>query len=244
MIAASYERGNRVLDALSPASHAEIIPLLAMVRVAPSDVIDDPGRTRHFVDFPIDAVLSIVADTHGGDMCEVGTIGNEGVSGSEVAFGASVLRRIFCQVPGVTARIDANEFAAIVRADGGFASLIARVEHAQRYFIEQQCACNALHSVTERSARWFLLLHDRVGRDDFELTHEFLSVMLGVRRASVTEAAEAIAARGAIRYRRGRVSIVDRSVLEAMVCECYAVTTRAFDNALRMGDRNPALLAP
>ena len=241
---ASYGRGNRVLDALSGVSRAAIVPLLELVPVAPGDVIDGPGSTRHYVDFPIDAVLSVVADTQRGDMCEVGTIGNEGVSGSEVAFGASVLRRIFCQVSGASARIEAERFATIVRADAAFGALIARVEHAQRYFVEQQCACNGLHSITERCARWLLLLHDRVGRDEFDLTQEFLSVMLGVRRASVSEAAELIASRGAITYRRGRMTILNRAVLEAMVCECHAVTRRAFDNALRMGDRDSALLAP
>jgi hypothetical protein len=120
------------------------------------------------------------------------------------------------------------------------ADLLRRFTVALITLIGQNSGCNRKHSVLRRCARWMLMSHDRVGRDGFELTHHVLSQMLGVRRASVTEAALALSQAGAIEYRRGFVSILDRAALERASCECYWIIHHAFDRLLGPGtSRDP-----
>ncbi len=195
------------------------------------DIAQRPQSENAFIDFPINAVLSVVTTMFDGSTCEVGTIGNEGASGLEVAFGATVLRTTICQVDGAVARVGRAHFLAAVDASLGFERLIGRIMQAQRFFVEQQCACNAVHSVDERCARWIMMIYQRVQRETFSLTHEFLSVMLGVRRATVSSAAMKLQQAGAITYRRGTVTVVNADTLARSCCECYAATRNVFDSA-------------
>jgi len=231
-----YEGGNRVLDALPLRERTEIAKLARVVHLASGDRIQHPGSDYLWVDFPIDAVLSVVATLEHGGTCEVGTIGNEGAFGIEVAFGAEVLRSTVCQVEGRVARIRRESFLRAADEYRVFERLIVRVAQAQRFFVEQQCACNAVHNIRHRCARWLLTLHYRAGRDTFELTHHFLAVMLGVRRASVSAAANALQRAGIIEYVRGRVTVLDRARLAAACCECYDTTKAVCDASLRVED--------
>lgn len=227
-----YAGGNRVLDALPQADLARILRYVRVVRFESSDIAQQPQGPENFIDFPIDAVLSVVTTMLDGDTCEVGTIGNEGASGIEVAFGATLLRTTICQVDGDVARIDRARFLKAVDENRQFERLIGRVVQAQRFFVEQQCACNALHSVDERCARWILMIHQRVNRDSFGLTHEFLSVMLGVRRATVSNAAMKLQDAGIITYHRGIVKVLSVRNLASASCECYEATKNVFESAL------------
>ena len=231
-----YAGGNRVLDAFPQIVRAGIVKHVSVVQFASGDIAHQPHGINAFVDFPIDAVLSVVTTMLDGNTCEVGTIGNEGASGVEVAFGATVLRTTICQVEGAIARMDRAHFLAAIDANCRFERLIGRVAQAQRFFVEQQCACNAVHSVDERCARWIMMIHHRVQRDTFSLTHEFLSVMLGVRRATVSSAAMKLQRAGAITYQRGSVSIVNVAKLAHACCECYEATRNVFDSALVTSD--------
>jgi CRP-like cAMP-binding protein len=128
--------------------------------------------------------------------------------------------------------MDAGAFTAQLAEDNAFAAVVRRYTQAFFSQISQQVACNGLHSIEERCARWMLLTHDRVGADEFPLTQEFLSQMLGVRRASVSLVAGMLQQAGFIRYQRGRVTVTDRAGLETATCECYLVLREVFDRLL------------
>jgi hypothetical protein len=232
-----YSGGNRVLDTLTHSARAKILRHVGVVHLVSGDIAQQPEGHNTFVDFPIDAVLSIVTTMLDGNTCEVGTIGNEGASGVEVAFGATILRTTICQVEGDIARISHVHFLEAVDADRQFERLIGRVAQAQRFFVEQQCACNAVHSVDERCARWIMMIHHRAGRDTFSLTHDFLSVMLGVRRATVSQSAMKLQNAGIITYRRGSVKVLNVHKLAEACCECYEATKNVFDSSLVTADK-------
>ena len=124
------------------------------------------------------------------------------------------------------------DFLTAIDDNRRFKQLIGRVAQAQRFFVEQQCACNAVHSVDQRCARWIMMIQDRVGRETFALTHEFLSVMLGVRRATVSKAAMKLQDAGIIRYCRGNVKVLSVPNLVDACCECYELTRNVFDSSL------------
>jgi CRP-like cAMP-binding protein len=128
--------------------------------------------------------------------------------------------------------MDADVFASKISAGGALGEIVRRYTQAFVSQITQQVACNGLHSVEERCARWILLTNDRVGADEFPLTHEFLAQMLGVRRPSVTVVAGILQQAGFIRFRRGRIQITDRKGLESASCRCYRVLREVFDRLL------------
>jgi CRP-like cAMP-binding protein len=230
----SYTSGNHLLDALWSAdgaglsSDVEIVALPARRWLAPY------GGPRHHVDFPIDAVISIVATLRSGEAIEVGTIGCEGFMETDAALESDTARRgSFCQVAGDVARMPLARFRERMEANGPFARLMRRSVTATLFNAQQLAACNAKHRVEAQCARWLLMTRDRVGRDSFPLTHESLGTLLGVRRASVSIAAQALQAAGAIVHERGTVTIVGPAALSAASCECYEDCKDASRDALR-----------
>jgi CRP-like cAMP-binding protein len=183
--------------------------------------------------FPLDAVISVVAV--GGDdaTVEVGSVGCEGMAGVPLLFGSDrSTSRVLVQIGGTAERMDAD----VLRREAARHPEFRRLLHlyALGFFtqISQSTACNRLHSAEQRLARWLLICGDRVGRQDVPITHETMALMLGVRRATVTEAAGSLQRAGLIRYRRGILSIVDRQRLEAASCECYQIVRAEFDRLL------------
>jgi CRP-like cAMP-binding protein len=227
-----YDSGNRLLDALPLEERNDLLGQLDVVTLKSGEVTHTPGESYDWVLFPVDAVLSVVTTLAQGETCEIGTVGNEGISGVEVAFGAPVLRTTMCQVPGRAARIRTPEFLEAIERNPGLDALVRSAEKARMFFVEQMVVCNTIHTLEKRFARWLLLMDDRANRDEYPITHDFLSIMLGVRRPTVTEAAMHMQDAGAIAYVRGRVRIVDRPLLESRSCECYAATTEVFDAAI------------
>jgi CRP-like cAMP-binding protein len=218
----SYTTGNFLLDSLpadesfSLMNDVEIVTLPARRWLAPY------GGPRHHVDFPIDAVISIVATLRSGDAIEVGTIGREGFMETDAALESDSARRgSFCQVAGDVARMPLSRFRERMDANGPFARLMRRSVTATLFNVQQLAACNAKHRVDAQCARWLLMTHDRVGRDSFPLTHESLATLLGVRRASVSIAVQALEAIRAVVHERGVITIVGRDALRAAACECY-----------------------
>ena len=228
----SIPRGNRLLDSLSPAKQADLAPHLEKVRLELKDLLFEAGKRIDSVYFPITAVaslLNLVEDTSG---VEIATIGNEGLVGLSVSWGIDTFNPrefVQCQVPGDALVMDAETFASKVAAGGELTWLVHRYTQAFVTQIGQQVACNGLHSIQERCARWMLLTHDRVGSDEFPLTQEFLAQMLGVRRPSVTVVAGILQQAGFIRFHRGRITITDRRGLENSSCDCYRVLREVFD---------------
>jgi CRP-like cAMP-binding protein len=193
--------------------------------------------------FPIDCVLSVVTQMENGEAIEVGTIGREGTSGIPLLMGgATTANDCYCQVPGRAIKMSADNFHRLRTVDRTFRALLDRYLQAYVNFLGQLTACNRLHSVYERAARWLLLTHDRVGQNDILLTHEYLAMMLGSRRSGVTIALATLKQAGYIRYAQGCITIVDRSGLEETTCECYAVAQKQFTGFLQAanGSNNEA----
>jgi CRP-like cAMP-binding protein len=227
-----FPEGNRLLDSLPPAQKAELAPHLEHVRLELKELLFEAGKRIDSVYFPITAVaslLNLVEDTFG---VEIATIGNEGLVGLSLSWGIDTFNPrefVQCQVPGDALVMDAETFASKVAAGGELTWLVHRYTQAFVTQIGQQVACNGLHSIEERCARWMLLTHDRVGSDEFPLTQEFLAQMLGVRRPSVTVVAGILQQAGFIRFHRGRFTITDRRGLENSACDCYRVLREVFD---------------
>jgi CRP-like cAMP-binding protein len=229
----AYAGGNRVLDALPQSDRAGLEHEVEIITLAAHTSTQSAGGLMHHVDFPIDAVLSVVATFENGDTIEVGTVGREGfVEYDAVLDSTRAQRTAFCQVRGTVGRMPIARFAFRMAHSGPFAQLMRRNVRATLFSAQQFAACNAKHSVPQRCARWVSMTEDRVGRNVFTLTHEFLAIMLGVRRASVSEAAEALQTMGAITYRRGVVKVLNRNLLNDTACECYAACKVAFDASL------------
>ena len=232
----AYGGGNLLLDHLPDAVQSELIGLLHVAPFAVRDPVTVIGEPFAHVAFPIDCIFSIVAQFRSGEQTEVGTVGREGFAPAEVVHGAqAALRSTYCQVPGRAAVMHRAAFDRVLAAGGTFAELVQRNLGARLFTSEQLTACNLTHNVLQRCARWLLMTRDRVGRPDFRLTHEFLAIMLGVRRAGVTEAAGQLQRLGAIRYRRGNITVMDEALLLDASCECYAATNGIFEAALAAG---------
>jgi CRP-like cAMP-binding protein len=225
--------GNRLLDHLPPEHLEHLLPKLEEISLAMKEVVSEPGQPITHVLFPLSGVISLLTVTEDGGTVEVTTVGNEGMVGVAVFLGAGwSTTRTLCQVPGRSIRIEAKSFRSLVDGGGPLKAVIHRYAAALLSEISQNTACNRLHTNEERMARWLLMNHDRVGSDDFPMTHEFLSQMLGVRRATVTVSAGILQQAGLIRSRRGHITIVDRDGLEASSCECYRVIRAEFARLL------------
>jgi CRP-like cAMP-binding protein len=215
---------NRLLAALSAQDYAALWPHLEPVSPAFMESIYEPNQPIPYVYFPESGVFSLLVIMGDGAAVEVATVGNEGMVGLPVFLGVSTTPgRAFAQVPGVSMRMRAYMFNDVLAQNGGLTAILRRYTQAFFVQITQMAACNRLHSIEERCARWLLMTHDQVGSNEFRLTQEFIAQMLGVRRASVTVAAGALQHAGLISYRRGRITIEDREGLEQAACECYGV---------------------
>jgi CRP-like cAMP-binding protein len=193
----------------------------------------EPGRPIEAVYFPLDFVASILAVTSEGLQVEVGTVGNEGLVGLPVFLGAeSCPGRAFVQVPGQGERLDAGVFRREARREGTLRDILHRYTLSFMNQVSQGFACNRAHPATQRLARWLLTVRDRVRREEFPLTHQFMGQMLAVRRATVTETAGALQKAKLISYRRGLITIRDSIGLEQIACECYWIVRGDYERLL------------
>jgi hypothetical protein len=234
---ATHLYGNRLLDA-RPSPERERMPPGTHIRTLKRwEATNEGGGPFGHVDFPIDAVLSVFAIFVNGDVCEVGTVGCEGFLEADAALDVDTARRpSSCQVAGRVVRMPIETFREELRSSVPFARIVRRNVSARLFTAEQFTACNVKHALLERCARCILMTRDRVGRDEFALTHEVLATMLGVRRASVSVAAEKLQQLGAITYRRGVVAVRDADVLLGSACDCYQSSKHAFERSLRDDD--------
>lgn len=215
--------GNRLLAALPPADLDRLLPRMSEVTFEHKETVYRLGGPIDFVYFPHTGVLSAVVLMSDGQTAEAAAIGCWGMTGVTAFLGATVSSEmVFCQVPPARCwKMSAVDFSAEVARGAAFQKVIHAYSHAFLAASARSTACNCLHSVDERCARWLLTCHDQVGGDEFSLTHEFLATMLGVRRATVTVSASSLQAARIITYRHGRVKILDRAGLEKASCECY-----------------------
>jgi CRP-like cAMP-binding protein len=195
-------------------------------------VLFEPGQPIEGVYFPLDGVISLVTALEGGDIVEVATVGNEGIVGVPLVSHGTLAVRAIAQVAGRSLRMEAAAYLDEVEGCASFRAVTESYVRALFGQISQAAACNRLHTNEERLSRWLLMSHDRVGCDEFAITHEFLGQMLGSRRATVTLSAGILQAAGLIRYHRGHVTILDREGLEAVSCECYGVIKRELEQVV------------
>ena len=221
---------NRILAALPPDEFLRLAPHLTLSPLTYKHVITKAGEPIRDVCFPDSGVCSVVSVMRSGATAEVGTIGNEGVTGVALFFGdLSEPSESVIQVPGAGRMLPASVFQCELARRGPLHRLVGHYAHALMIQVMQSAACNALHSIEQRTCKWLLMTHDRVFTDEFLLTQEFLAMMLGVARPGVSAVAKKLSRAGLIRYSRGQVTVLDRKGLEAGSCECYAIVSRVFD---------------
>lgn len=223
-------RGNAILAALPDRELQRLARDLDLVDVAVRDQVYEAGGLIPEVYFPLGAVFSMVGTAEERVVVEVATIGREGMAGLPVFLGAtSTPHAAFCQIPGQAAKLSAERFRAALAEDGVLPAALGRFTQATMVQIAQNVVCNSSHHAVQRAARWLLTTGDRVGSDKFQLTQEFLSQMLALRRPTVSETARRLQADGHIRYSRGQMTITDRAALQQTACACYAIVKAEFD---------------
>jgi CRP-like cAMP-binding protein len=217
---------NRLLALLPDSGQARLRNYLEPVEMHYRKPLHAANKTLSFVYFLCTGVASLVNTMKNGNAAEVGTIGNEGMVGLPVVYGDKTAPlSVYVQVPGTALRMSADAFSEEIER--------SNAAHAFFNQVAQSAACNALHSIDQRCSRWLLMTRERMASDEFLLTHEFLAMMLGVRRRpSLTVAMRKLREAGLIKYRRGVVEVLDRSGLERRSCECYAVSKAEFDRLL------------
>jgi len=224
---------NRLLACLSAEDQALIASQLAQIDLERGRLLYDPGDRIDHVYFPHDGVISLMTLMENGAAIESATIGCEGALGLMAAVAPrQSLSRAIVQTPTRAARIRAEHLREAWEKSPRIRDLVDRHNEALYGHAIQSVACNALHSVEARFCRWLLTCHDRISSNTVALTQEFLADMLGVQRTTVTAVARSLQAKGAIRYRRGVVDIIDRGVLEQLACECYGVIRRTYERLL------------
>jgi CRP-like cAMP-binding protein len=216
---------NRLLASLQPAEQLRLERFTHRVALESGQVLARRGEPIRAVYFPVDAITSTVVELPEGENIEVGLMGAEGVTGLSLLFDENESNStVFVQIPGDGVRIDADDFRReIVARSSPFYHLLLRYANAFMAIVAQVAGCNAIHSVEQRLARWLLMADDRVARERFPLTQEYVAVMLGVRRASVTQAAGSLRLLGAIKYDKGTVEVLSRDRLLEASCGCYQV---------------------
>jgi len=209
-----------------PYLHLRIFPL--------RQVLQKRGSVLDGVLFPIAGVASMIAVSDSGTSVEVATIGSEGMIGLPLFLGGqSSVAEVFVQVAGQGLFMAAAQFHRHVETEPFLARMLLLYTQALMTQISQSAACASTHKIKARCARWILQTDDRVAGEEFVLTHEFLGLMLGVRRATVSEAAQDLQTRGFMSYRRGLLTVVDRAGLEKAACECYRLINREYTRLLK-----------
>jgi len=223
---------NRLLVALPRGDYHRMLPRLEKVSLSLKDVLYEANGPIAHVYFPLSGVVSLVIMDSGSTL-EVGIIGNEGMVGTPVFLGAERSpTQAIVQIQGEAMRMEAKFFQKEMKHDGPLYGLVQRYTQAMINHISQCLICNRRHSVKQRMCRWLLMSCNRVGADEFQLTHEFLAQMLGVCRPTVTAVAGTLQKAGLIDYHRGRITVLDKKGLEAACCECYEVIARELDRLL------------
>lgn len=233
---------NQLLASLPEADFLQILPYLTTVPTRVKQVLHKCGEPLRQVFFPNGGVASITTVLLDGTTVEAATVGDEGMVGIEAFLSADAIApgETLMQVPDTNAEMmSVADFRREIGERAAFHDLMGRYTQVVIAQMMQSTACNALHHVHQRCARWLLMTHDRMHEQDFTLSHEFLAVMLGVQRPTVSVIAGTLQHAGLIRYKHGRVTVMDRKGLESAACECYPVIRAHFDRLFICHGRNP-----
>jgi len=232
-----HGRFNRFLATLPPHDFSLLAPHLRTIPLERGVMLHDVGEEIEHVYFPHSGMVSLVAVMQSSADVETATIGRAGVIGASAGLGAKQsVGRAIVQLPGTGAWLSACQFHAAANRSQGIRDLIVRYNDLLLAQVQQSVVCNALHTMEGRLCRWLLQAHDCMDGNAIPLTQEFLGQVLGVRRTTVTIAAQLLQSSGLIQYRRGLIQIVDRPQLEELSCECYAVVRRHTDKIFPPSD--------
>src|ERR1700730_5857344 len=233
--------GNWLLDALPEQDYERLLADLEPVLFSLGDVIYESGAQMEHAYFPTTCHISLLYTMMNGVTAEMGLVGNEGVVGIALFMGGDTTpNRAVVQGGGAALKLAAKAMQYEFSRGGEFQHLLLRYTQALITQISQTAVCNRLHPVEQRLCRWLLMPHDRTHTDDLQMTQEFISNMLGVRREGVTHAVQNLQERGLISYVRGHIQILDRQGLEKSACECYTVVRKEHDRLLSIVDRRRA----
>ncbi len=231
---------NRLLAALPAADYARLAPNLNLVPMPLGWAVYESGGTQGHVYFPTDSIVSLLYVLADGDSTELGVVGNDGLVGISLFMGGETTpSRAVVQSAGQGYRLKSSILKAEFVHGGALHHLLLRYTQSLITQMVQTAVCNRHHSVDQQLCRWLLLSLDRLPSNELVMTQELIADMLGVRREGVTEAAGNLQAAGLIHYSRGKITVLDRSKLEARVCECYAVVRRETDRLLPRGEFRP-----
>jgi CRP-like cAMP-binding protein len=218
-------RGNHLLDGLPAQERERLGSIFDRRPFTVRDLVYEVGEPTRAIIFPIDSIFSLLSEMQDGRSVEVATVGNEGFVGVPAFLQGRFTNAhtAFCQIAGEALIADTTSFFEIVNGSSSLHAALHRYTLGLLTQIAQSSACNRLHAMQQRCVRWILMSHDRVGRDEFVLSQEFLAQMLGVRRATVSEAVSPLRAEGLVDYQRATMTILDRPGLEQRACECYRI---------------------
>ena len=232
-------RQNHLLAALPAEEYARLLPDLEWVATPLGHVLYEPGVKMRHVYFPTTSIVSLLYVMEDGASAEIAVVGNEGVVGVSLFMGGeSTTSRAVVQSDGHAYRLKAQLLKDEFFRAGPMQRLLLRYTQALLTQMAQTAVCNRHHSLDQQFCRWLLLSLDRLSSNELVMTQELIANMLGVRREGVTEAAGNVQRAGLITYNRGRITVLDRTGLEARACECYAVVKKEFDRLL------PYVVAP
>jgi CRP-like cAMP-binding protein len=224
---------NRILASLLPDERERLLSQMEHVHLPPGQIIIAPEDPIPHVYFPTSALISLVSEMEDGKTVEAGVIGCEGMAGLPIVLGGGTTpMRSVVQIEGGAYKLKADTARAEFERGGALQKALHRYMHALFIAFSQSAACNRLHPTEGRLARWLLIASDGVRAETLPLTHEYLAVMLGMRRAGVTEACVFLREREVIDYRRGQIQITDREGLEGVACVCYEIVKKEFDRVL------------
>lgn len=218
---------NQLLAALPADIFARIAPNLELVSMPLGQVLCESGDQLHYVYFPTTAIVSLHYVMENGASAEIAGVGNEGVLGISLFMGGNTMpNRATVQVAGWGYRLKGRLMVEEFNRAAPMMRLMLRYIQALMTQISQTAVCNRFHSIEQQLCRWLLLINDRMPSNELTITQELIAIMLGVRREGITEAAGNLQRAGLISYRRGHISVLDRSGLEASACECYHVVKK------------------
>lgn len=220
-------KSNLLLASLAREDYALLHPHLTQVHLKQHSVLQEPEQPITQIHFPLEGMISVVAVVTSGETIEIAAIGREGAVGAKVGLNPHLaFARAVVQLPGVALRIDFGKFQTAAKQSPAITHLATCAMDVMSVNVQQAAACNAMHPVEARLARWLLHARDRFNSDQLPLTQEILAQMLGVRRTSVTLSATILQKAGLIKYRRGKVELTDRAALEKLSCGCYGAVRR------------------
>jgi CRP-like cAMP-binding protein len=224
---------NHILAALPLEVQKRIYPLLEEVPMPLGKVLYESGDTLRHVYFPADCIVSLLYVMEDGASAEISVVGNEGIVGVALFMGGeSTPSRAIVQSSGTAYRLLGQSLKDEFNRHGSFLVLMLRYTQALLTQMAQTAVCNRHHTIDQQLCRWLLLSMDRLSGNKLTMTQELIANMLGVRREGVTDAAGKLQKLGVIKYSRGQITVIDRSKLESLSCECYAVVKAETDRLL------------